>query len=133
MSGENIEVVRRCFAAFNDRDVAAALALLDPEVDLFAPGTGTANKRAYHHYAGSAGILLYFEDVERTWAELRVDVEDYRESGDRVVATGLIRARAKDGPSREQPIGWVWRLRDGVIVYGRVYDDPKAALETLDQ
>jgi ketosteroid isomerase-like protein len=109
------------------------LVMLDPEVDLFAPGAAAANNRAYHHYAGSAGIRLYFEDVARTWAELRVEVEDYRESGDRVVATGLVRARAKDGPSREEPIGWVWRLRDGLIVYGRVYNDPEAALQTLEQ
>ena len=133
MSGENIEVVRRCFEAFNERDVAAALALLGPEVDLFAPGTAMANKRAYDHYAGHEGIHLYFKDVERTWTELRVDVAEYKESGDRVVATGVVRARANDGPPREEQIGWVWLLRDGKIVYGRVYDDPAAALQTLDQ
>jgi hypothetical protein len=47
MSQENVEVVRRWVALFNERgEVAEFLSLLDPEVELQTPG-GTMNERQH--------------------------------------------------------------------------------------
>jgi hypothetical protein len=32
----------------------------------------------------------------------------------------------------DSPAGWLWRVRDGLVVHGRVFDTARAALEAAD-
>jgi len=115
-------VVKAVFAAFAERDVDRVLELIDDEVE-FTPMTMDYAGRT-EPYRGHEGLRQYFRDVELVWDELRLTPRDYREEGGSVIVTGRVSARSHsrivDGST-----GWVWRVRDGRVVYARVY--PSAA------
>ena len=115
-------VVRAVFAAFAERDVERVLELIDPEVEFSAMTSDYAGRTG--PYRGHEGIREYFRDVALVWDDLRLTPRGFREVGESIVVTGRVNARSAarivDGST-----GWVWRVRDGRVVYGRVY--PSAA------
>jgi ketosteroid isomerase-like protein len=117
-----VTVVEAVFAAFAERDVERVVELIDPEVEFTAVTADFAGRTA--PYRGHDGIREYFRDVALVWDDLRLTPHDFREVGDNIVVTGRVSARSAarivDGST-----GWVWRVRDGRVVYGRVY--PSAA------
>jgi ketosteroid isomerase-like protein len=113
-----VMVVRAVFAAFAERDVERVLELIDPEVEFTAMTNDFAGRT--EPYRGHEGIREYFRDVALVWDELRRSPRDYREVGGAVLVTGRVNARSSarivDGST-----GWVWRVRNGRVVYGRAY------------
>ena len=121
--------VERLFEAFNDRDVAAALALCDPEVE-FLPVTAEMT-RGGQAYIGHDGVREYFADLERVWDDLRVTAGEVRKVDDAVLVTGRVVAQEKEHGVRDLPAGWVIRFNGPLIRYGRVYTDPREAAREL--
>jgi ketosteroid isomerase-like protein len=130
VSEENIAVVRRAFAAFNERDLAATLELFDPEMEFLPQQTATLAREG-RPYRGHDGVREYFEDVARLWKELDVIPQEYRDLDDTVLALGRVYARGTDGLLVDSPTGWVWRLRDGKVIACRVYPAQEDALEAV--
>jgi ketosteroid isomerase-like protein len=68
--------------------------------------------------------------VALVWDDLRLTPHDFREVGENIVVTGRVSARSAarivDGST-----GWVWRVRDGRVVYGRVYASAADAEEAV--
>jgi ketosteroid isomerase-like protein len=126
--GENADIVRRVFDAFSRRDVAALTALADPGM-VFRPPTGRLAGRA-EPYIGHEGLREYLADVARVWQELRSEPDDYLELGDRVLCTGRVYAWGV-GRVIDAPAAWVWRLRDGLLVEGTIYETRRAAYEAV--
>jgi ketosteroid isomerase-like protein len=69
--------------------------------------------------------------VARVWDEIRIYPDEFRALAETVVVLGRIRARG-GGMIINQPTGWVWRIREGKIAWGRVYATHEEALESLD-
>jgi ketosteroid isomerase-like protein len=125
-SDPNIELVREVFEAFSKHDVDAALTRSDPGIEfvLVTPSlTGASGP-----YRGHEGVQRYFDDVENQWEELRVSPQRYRRAGDSVVAVGRIYARGRDGHVVDSPGGWIWRIREGKVVEGKMFSSPQDAL-----
>ena len=78
-------------------------------------------------YLGHEGLRTYLADVARVWQELRSEPAEFIEIGDVVVCTGRVYAWGV-GRVIDSPAGWVWRLRDGKLVEGRVYENQREAL-----
>jgi ketosteroid isomerase-like protein len=58
-----------------------------------------------------------------------MDAEEFREAGDQVVVLGRLRARGRtSGVDLDVPMGFVWRLRDGKVVYARSFSEQADAL-----
>ena len=123
--GENADIVRRAFDAFSRRDLPALLALADPEVE-FMPATARVAGRR-EPYRGHEGLRTYLADVARVWAELRSEPDEFLEVDDIVVCTGRVYAWGV-GRVIDAPAGWVWRLCNGKLVQGRVYETRREAL-----
>src|SRR5690242_4107238 len=126
MSGGNVEVAKRAFEAFAQRDVDAVVEVMDEEIE-FLPVTANLTTGGVP-YRGHEGMARYMEDVARVWDELRVYPSEYRDLGGTVVALGRIHGRG-GGMIIDRPTGWVWRFRDGKIVFGRVYASQEEALK----
>ena len=124
--GENADIVRQVFEAFSRRDVAALLALCDPEIE-FSPPTGRLAGRD-EPYRGYEGLRMYLSDVGRVWQELRSEPDEYVELGDLVLCTGRVYAWGV-GRVIDAPAGWLWRVRDGRVVDGAVYETRRDAYE----
>ena len=69
MSQENVEIVRRVFEAFNRRDIAAFLELLDPDVE-WVPILAVLEGRVYR---GHEEIRRWIKDLATDWEFFEVD------------------------------------------------------------
>jgi ketosteroid isomerase-like protein len=122
----NIDIVREAFAAFERRDVERLLALARPDM-VFEAVTGRLAAGG-EPYRGHDGLRQYFADVERVWQELRPTPDAfYEREGGIVVATGRVYAWGA-GRVVDAPAGWLWRLEDGQLAYGRVFETAAGAL-----
>ena len=120
--------VRALIGAFARRDVAAAIALIDPAgFELHVPTAEVARREG--PYRGVDGVRRYFGDVALVWDRLEVELDDLRPlpDGEHVLAFGRVRAY---GAHRvlDAPAGWLWRVRAGRVVCGRVFETRQAAL-----
>ena len=118
MGRSDIDVVKEVYAAFAVRDLERLEAVLDPDV-VFVAVTGGLIGRT-EPYRGREGMREYFRDVARIWDELVLTPREFEEVGDQILVTGRVSARS---PSRmiSGSTGWVWRVRNGLVIYVRVY------------
>ena len=123
MSEENVEIVRRCFAAWDDGDIDAVVAnyAADVEIDVSSVMDGS--------YRGRDAVRDYFSS---TLTSLRFahDELELIDAGDDVVA--LTRGRgvgASSGAGWESPLGYVFRVRGGLIRKMRFFLDHEKALK----
>src|SRR5215210_716508 len=115
----DIEVVKATFAAFAARDLPAVLALSAQDIELTAV-TGDQAGRT-EPYRGHDGMRQYFRDVAEVWEELRLTPREFRAEGDLILVTGKVSARSR-ARTITGSTGWIWRVRDGKVVYIRVYE-----------
>jgi ketosteroid isomerase-like protein len=111
-------VVKAVFAAFAERDLELVLDLVDPQFEFTTVTSDYAGRT--EPYRGHEGVREYFRDVALVWDDLRLSPSDFRKVGDSILVTGRVSARS---PARivEGSTGWVFRVDDGRVVYGRVY------------
>jgi serine/threonine-protein kinase RsbW/stage II sporulation protein AB (anti-sigma F factor) len=110
----NVDVIRRLLRAFNARDDAAVLALVDPGI-VFAPlvqGLDTPEP-----YRGEMGVRRYLAEVRRRWERLRVEPSQVRAIGDTVVVFAELEAHGEADALRA-PVTSVWRVREGRVAHG---------------
>ena len=88
MPQENLALAREAVVAFNRRDVPA-LAELTTDDFQWVTWTGTVEPTVYH---GAEGLASYFRDSD-VWEVLNLDVQEFRDLGDRVLVAGTFHAR----------------------------------------
>jgi ketosteroid isomerase-like protein len=114
------EIVTALFAAFSERDVEKAIALSDPEGELWLEGTAGRTGRS-GPYRGAEGLREYFADLGRVWEEITVMPGDLRVAGGGVVSFGRVRIRAiGETETVELPVIWVFKLRNSRVLSARV-------------
>ena len=129
MIATDIELVKAMFAAFAARDLETVLSLADPEIE-FTAVTGEQTGRT-EPYRGHDGLREYFRDVAAVWEELRLTPREFREEGGLILVTGKVSARSQRRTVTGST-GWIWRVRDGKVVYARVYASAADAVAALE-
>jgi ketosteroid isomerase-like protein len=126
VASRNVEIVQQAFTAFERRDGDAMIAICSRDI-VFEPQTAQI-AAAGEPYRGHAGMRRYMEDVAQIWQELRPAPDAYHE-GDNgiVVATGRVYAWGA-GRVIDSPAGWLWRIQDDKLVYGRIFGSASGAL-----
>ena len=126
MSQENVESVRQAFAAYSSGGPEALADFWDPEIEVEVP-PGLAEAGTYR---GREAVLAWMSEWSEAWERIEYTPEEIVGNGDTVVVTLLY-----DGVGRGSGLkieGRFWylnRLRDGMIVYVRLYGDRNEALE----
>ena len=124
-SGErNLRVVRELFEAFAARDVERTVSLVDRGV-MMEPLSTDIERRS--PYLGVSGLRRYLSDLDGTWDKFEVTVGSVRSGGDYVVALGQIHAQRQDLVA-DDPAGFTFKLRDGKVVWAKVYRSHDEAL-----
>ena len=118
------EIVDHLFRAFAARDADALVAVLSEDI-VFEPASTEVAIRA--PFRGHAGMREYLAEVERDWEQFDVAVSDVREAPPYVVALGRVYARS-GGFVADNPLAFVWEVREGLVVWGRTFTDRSAAL-----
>ena len=126
MSQENVEVAKAFYDAYNARNSEAVDRLLHPEAEI----TTVSARGGLGGDWSRATTRQYFEQLDEAWTGLRIEIEDYRELGERVVALGVVRAA---GMSSQVEVATdfaaVLVVRDSQIVLVDSYGNWKDALE----
>ena len=125
---ENLRVVRDLFDAFSAREVPRASQLVDRGV-MMEPLSTPVERRT--PYLGIDGLRRYLQDLDETWDTFDVTIEKTRaDDGEHVVAAGRIHARQIDVVV-DDPAGFAFRLRDGKVVWAKVYGSHEEALAAV--
>ena len=82
-----MKVAEAFFDAYNARDSEAMDRLLHPDAEI----TTISARRGLPDHWRQGTTQRYFEQLDEAWTGLRIEVEDYREVGERVVALGMLR------------------------------------------
>ena len=125
MSQEDVEIVRRLIEACNRRDWDAMLETGDPEIEIVTLMSGT-----HHGYAGWRRVV---EQMAEEVSGFQFVPEDLIDAGpDRVVAvTRWVGAGRTSGIAVPNTIGFVYTLRDGLVVRQESFRNKTDALKAV--
>jgi ketosteroid isomerase-like protein len=127
MSKENVEIVRRSFAAYSRGDIEKTLVDIDPEGELHSAIIGGAEGNVYR---GHDGFRRWHAETEAAFEELTTELTEFRDLGDRVVGLGRVHARGREsGLELDSATGWIFTLRDGKVVKAEGFLSVDKALE----
>jgi ketosteroid isomerase-like protein len=129
MSEENVEAFKRGVAAWNRGDIDATLEVLDPDVQ-WRPGAERLLGGDTAVYRGRHGTREFLQNLDETIAELRIEISEIRDLGERIVAIGHLRGHGKQsGAEVESSIGYVVEFKNGKVIRIDDFLDAKEALE----
>jgi ketosteroid isomerase-like protein len=118
MSQENVEIVKAALAAYNGGEIETALQYVDEEIAWVGPPEWLEK----HLYKGHDGVREIAAQWSENFDEYRVDPVEFVDAGDEVVVLALQRGRIKGSSVPiEDPISYVWTMRDGKVVRVQVY------------
>ena len=120
----NTDTVHRFLEAFDRRDESALMTICHPAIR-FEPASTEVAQRA--PYMGHAGIRQYLMDIGQTWDRFSLTVHAVAEGERAVVALGRIYVRTQ-GFVGDDPVGIVFGVRRGKVLWGKVYTSQEAAL-----
>ena len=113
MSQENVETFKRAIDAYNRRDIDAFLEALDPEVELQGALQALLEGETTL-YRGHEGVRQWVRDIDEALADIRLELPEIRDLGDRLVALGRLSARGTaSGADTESRFGCVVEWKNG--------------------
>lgn len=126
MSQDNVELMERAYAAIQDGDLDAFLALTHPEIEfrsLIAEAEG-------RDFRGHEGVRRWWDAVIRSLA-IRPGADKTEAFRDRGI-TRLGLAGNVAGVDVAQTMWMAWRVRDGLIVWWATVRTEAEALEAVN-
>jgi ketosteroid isomerase-like protein len=127
MSAENVELARRGVEAWNSGDVEAMLELSTEDFE-FVPAIAAGVEGGT--VAGPEEFRHFMAALEETWESFRIDWDEVREVGARVLALGRVHAKGKgSGVVLDQPMLSVVWFRNGKVARMQSFLDRDQALE----
>lgn len=120
MSEENVATVRRIHDAYDRKDIAGFLGLLDEAIEFDLPAGVPYGGR----FEGRAGVGRFFPLIAEYVDGLRVTVHELIDAGEVVVDLCTLSGRGTHGGSDFEADGaFVWRFRGGKPVAMKEYSD----------
>jgi ketosteroid isomerase-like protein len=125
MSQENVELVRDIVSRWNAGERTFADEIHPDAVIL---SRGLMEGRLLR---GREGARRLFREIDEQFDRWRIDTEEWRDAGDHVVVLGRAHMHGREsGITFEQPVGWLFEIRDGqVFRFETFLDKPADALE----
>jgi ketosteroid isomerase-like protein len=112
--------------AYNDRDPDAWVAIWNPDAE-WHPFL-TAREEGDPGYHGHNGMRAWFEDVGEMLEESHVELDHFREIGDRLVVLGRMTAMKRgSGEQVESDVAWVIEPKGERFQRGWAYDSHEEA------
>jgi ketosteroid isomerase-like protein len=121
-----LEVAQAFFEAYNARNSEAIDELLHPEAKI----TTLSTRAGMPDHWRQGTTKRYFEQLDEAWTDLRVEVQDYREAGEWVVALGVLRGAGMSSHAEVvREFATVFVVRSSQIMVLDTYDDWSAGLD----
>ena len=123
-----METVRSLLEAAERGDYSATVGLAHPDLEIRPALTGWLEGTVYR---GPDGLRQFLEDTDAAWAEFHVEIQEYRDLGETVLALGQTWARGRDDIRVDDPGGWVCDMRQGKLHRLRTFNTWAEALEAV--
>jgi ketosteroid isomerase-like protein len=125
-ASENVRVVGEVLEAWNRQDIDTVLTRVSDDLK-WAPATiATLEGRSFR---GKDGFREFAREWGETWETFDVDLHEIREEGDVVIVLGHVHASARgSGLELDNPVAYVFQLRDGLLSRGQSFLDHDEAL-----
>ncbi len=133
MSQENVETIRRLYAAWSAEDFETVYETYDPEINL-NPDPEASWVGIGDSYVGHAGVRRYMAAVYEAFEDYRPEVEGIREVGEGRVLTLAIehgRGRGSGAEVEARRTAHLWTLRNGKAVQLDLFLDRGRAFEAV--
>jgi uncharacterized protein len=129
MPEEDVQALRRIYAAINRRDVEELAADVAHDIEWNLPERVPWGGTRHGPDGIRAFADTFSERIEGNWA----DPDDFLVADDRVVVLGRLRGRAREtGQEFEVEFAHVWTLTDGVASHLRGYYDTVPIIVALE-
>jgi len=129
MATDKVELARRLIELFNagDREGLREITVADAEiVPLRAALEGTV-------YRGPDALDQFWAAIDESWEAVQMDIDELTEHGERVLAVGRLRGRARaTGMEVDSPMGWVTTFREGKVASIRTYPSVAEARDAAE-
>jgi ketosteroid isomerase-like protein len=123
-----VDVVRRAISAYNRRDLEALREINHPDVEADWSASRGPDAGVYQ---GVSEVLGFFETYFDTLEQVRIEAEDFIESGDLVVVPNVAHIRGRDGIEAVARSAIVFEVQGGLVVRLRLYQETGEALEAV--
>ena len=125
MSQENVDLIRRGYEHYT----ATGELLVGPDLVWDVSNLGWPDQQIY---TGREGANQFNAEWSDAWDDWELEVEDYVDAGERVVAIINQRGRSKaTGIPLDMRLAQVWTLRDGRGIRMQMYASVDEALEAV--
>jgi ketosteroid isomerase-like protein len=125
MSQENVELAHRAIEAFNRRDLDAALALMDDDVEVASRIVAIEGDLRGHD-----GVRQWWRNWFDTWPDYMVEIVEVRDGGDVTLAAFRAVGHGAGSELPFQDTAWqLCRWRAGKCVAWRILTDRAEAFE----
>jgi ketosteroid isomerase-like protein len=119
--GDHRRLLEQSRDAFNARDPEAWNSAWNADCE-WHPFL-TAREEGDPGYHGHNGVRAWFEDVDEMFSAIHVDLEQYRQIGDRLLVLGDLRAtRRGTGAEVSSEVAWVVEARGEKLQKGWAYE-----------
>ena len=123
-----IDACKKAFTGFERNDKSDLIAVLaDDVVFEFSdslPYGGT--------YEGKQEFRAFWAHLDKEYEYFNYDARAVLEADDYIIVPVIARAKTKSGFSMENEHLFLFRVRDGKIVYGRIYADTARGRDVLE-
>jgi ketosteroid isomerase-like protein len=120
------KMLEECRDAYNVRDPDAWVRIWTTNCE-WHPFL-TARVEGDPGYHGHNGMRAWFEDVDEMFSEMHVELESFREIGNRVLVLGQMKATGRgSGAEVESEVAWVFEPRGELFHRGWAYDSHEDA------
>ena len=111
MSEANVELARRGYARWSAGDVEGMIELITPDFE-FVPVIAASVEGG--SVKGPDESRRFFMGLNETWETFRIDVDEFRDLGDRVMSSGRLIAKGRGSEVElDHPFYSVVWIRDG--------------------
>jgi uncharacterized protein len=129
VSQASIEVIRRALDAFNRRDLEAIRALHDNDVRVDWSASRGLEAGVY---TGLSEVVGFFRTFFDTFDAIRVEPEEFIESGQLIVVPNCAHMRGRDGIETIARSALVFEVRGGRVARLCLYQETADALRAVD-
>jgi ketosteroid isomerase-like protein len=129
----NVQLLLGGLDAFSRGDLSESLGAMHPEIEWHVAFRLPDLPLPKDVYRGRDEVEALWRQFRSAWDEMTVQVEDVRHvDEERVLARARFRGRGRgSGVEVDRVVFYAFRIRDGLLVYCRAFDDEPSARADL--
>ena len=129
MAQDNVDVIESAYSAFGKGDIEAVLDFFSESAQIVAPDSLPWGGI----YEGPEGMRTFLARSLDNYTEFKTVPEKVLGADDNhVIVVARLSGRTKAGNRVDQPVTWVYQLRDGAITSAQAFTDTATILEALE-